>query len=265
MKTFFHFSGGFAFLLILPFFLETGLYKTPESKPLPAGNSNGVILEYAGTADAVVLNVPVETVIKTKKKDRPSLPHTELRFNIYLRFELDTSFGVRYEFMMNNKGRMIVHTGIFYQYAFPTVSVLYDFLKHKGKVNKYADTHIGNTKGYIEQEDEEKLKPIGGGRIDSFDCVHLSYLGDEGKSTWDLWMSQQIPGYNPIGIKVLFSDNPDLIFSISNSIFHWGGLVKLYCAFDKPEAASYGSFEVKLVKVTKNVNFPASEFVPPSQ
>jgi len=134
------------------------------------------------------------------------------KFNVAINIEIDTSIGIRYEVAFS--GDLTSHMAIFYKFNKPYQTIHYNFLTHKSSVL----TGGGGSK-------DPDVAVMGTENINNYSCTHLQRAGDH--ETQDYWMSKSVPGFAQV-VKALKKIDPNLeMMAIDQSIFHWGGIVRL--------------------------------------
>lgn len=168
-----------------------------------------------------------------------------LSFGIHI--EIDSSIGYRYEVVAERGTAVLSHTALFFKFAKPNQSVVYNYLTKKIFVE-----------GRSAAPKDMALSIIGKAVIDSFNCTHLQYSNTSAKTQSDYWMSKQVPGFSMI-INVAKNMGTDMLSQVlPGTVFNWGGLVQM------TSVRLGSSATIKLHEVATGLDLPASDFDPPT-
>jgi hypothetical protein len=208
--------------LLLPsiFFLNAGTAIKINSKHKPGPNT--VLLVYTGSMSGA----------------------GNLSFGIHI--EIDSSIGYRYEVVAERGTSVLSHTVLFYKFAQPNQSIVYNYLTKKSFVNSRS----GSPKNL-------QVAVMGKAVIDSFTCTHLQYANTSAKTQSDYWMSPQVPEFSMI-VNVAKNMGTDMLSQVlPGSVFNWGGLVQMTSV---RTATPSSSATIKLKEATTGLDLPASDF-----
>jgi len=168
--------------------------------------------------------------------------------NVGIRVVLDTSIGLRYE--VTYSGPVTSHVAIFYKFDKPYQTIFYNYLKHTSKVIKKEGS-----------ANEPDVSIIGKETISNYACTHLQHSNEN--ETQDYWMSTSVPGFKQVSNVLNRIDASLKIMVINQSIFNWGGLVKL-----KMKAVEKGgqstTFTLNLVSAQAGIPVNLAEFEVPT-
>src|SRR4029077_21093563 len=131
---------------------------------------------------------------------------------------------------------VLSHTVLFYKFAQPGQSIVYNYLTKQSFVNSrnYSSKNL-------------QVSVVGKETIDSFTCTHLQYANTSAKSQVDYWMSPQVPGFSTM-VNIIASLGTDVLGqALSGTVFQWGGLVKFTAT---RTASPGGSSTIKLQEAT---------------
>jgi hypothetical protein len=181
-----------SFLLIALMALCSAGSKKHPLKDLIAHTTNAktVLLEYTGSVTGSIAN-----------------------FAIGAQLSMDTSIGFRYDVTFQNGNSVLSHVAFFYKFSTPHQTIYYNYLNHKTEIIKQKAGDSNNN-----------VSVIGTDQIDSFSCTHLNHTSKHGSE--DYWMSTSVPGFQQL-CQVLKYIDPNLMSSITETIFKWGGLVRI--------------------------------------
>lgn len=141
------------------------------------------------------------------------------------------------------------HIALFYKFSKPYQSIFYNYLNHNSEVITYKQS-----------EGSAKVNVVGKEKIDSFPCTHLQHTNDHGSE--DYWMSTSLPGFAQLA-KTLNTINPMLMASVDETIFNWGGLVRLQMVSTTKQGTT--TMLLNLIEAATGLNFSAKDFEPPSK
>lgn len=217
-----------SFLLISLLALSSAKSKMHPTKNLLVTqviNEKTVLLEYVGTLTGSFAN-----------------------YNIGVQLILDTSIGFRYDVTIQNGNAVLSHAAIFYKFSNPYQSIHYNYLNRRKEIIKQTSGKPNNNVNVVGKE-----------TIDSFACTHLNHTGDYGSE--DYWMSTSVPGFQQL-IQILKFINPAFMSYMNETIFKWGGLVRIRMVANYPQAQT--TMVLKLIEAQTGLVFQPSEFEVPS-
>jgi hypothetical protein len=169
--------------------------------------------------------------------------------NVGIGVEMDTSVGLKYE--VTYSGGVTSHMAYYYKFSNPYQVMYYNFITRKSGVIKSSGSANG-----------PDVSVMGNATINGYYCTHLHHQNDKGTATQDYWMCDTVPGFAQVA-RVLKSVDANLKFMvIDQSIFNWGGLVKL-----KMIEADQGlttSFDLNLATAQAGIPIRVGAFDPPS-
>jgi hypothetical protein len=190
-------------------------------------NSKTVLLEYLG-----------------------SLTGPGANFKIGAQIQMDSSIGFRYDVTFQTGTKVLSHIAIFYKFSSPYQTIYYNYLNHKSQVIKGG----GSAK-------DPDMAVVGIEKIDSFTCTHLYKGNDNEKQHY--WMSTAVPGFFQL-VNKMYSIDPGLeLMAINQTIFNWGGLVRLNTTSNTNGKIT--SFTLNLVEAQTGLIFPPSDFNVPTK
>ena len=189
-------------------------------------NAKTVLLEYTGSLTGSLAN-----------------------FAIGAQISMDTTIGLRYDVTFQNGNSVLSHVAFFYKFSSPYQLIYYNYLNHKTEVIKQTANDPGND-----------IDVVGTDQIDSFSCTHLNHTQDHGSE--DYWMSTSVPGFSQL-CQILKYLDPSLMSSITETIFNWGGLVRLRMVSTDPKAQT--TMVLNLIEAQTGVRFSTKEFNVPSK
>jgi len=173
-----------------------------------------------------------------------------MNINVGILVELDTSIGIRYEVTFT--GCVKSHTAFFYKFSKPYQTIYYNFMNHKATVIKSSAS--GN---------EPDVSVTGKETINNYPCTHLQHLS--ANESQDYWMSKAVPGFAQVA-RVLSNIDPSLkVIAINQSIFNWGGLVKLKMKSVGPNTGDNTTFTLNLFSAQAGIPIALSDFDIPSK
>jgi len=168
--------------------------------------------------------------------------------NVGIAVEIDTSIGIRYE--VKYTLGLTSHIALFYKFSNPHQIIHYNYLTHKTRVIKTGTS-----------AKEEDLSVVGTEMIKNYSCTHLHHENEN--ETQDYWMSTSVPGFKQVSNVLNRIDASLKIMVINQSIFNWGGLVKL-----KMKAVEKGgqstTFTLNLVSAQAGIPVNLAEFEVPT-
>jgi hypothetical protein len=216
-----------SFLVIALLALCSAGSKTHLEKRLPANrtaNGKTVLLEYTGSLSSIYAN-----------------------FTIGAQLSLDTSIGFRYDITFQKGDKVLSHDAVFYKFSNPHQTIFYNYLNHKKEVNqeKPGDPNTNVT-------------VVGKETIDSFSCTHLRHHSGQGSE--DYWMSKSVPGFSQLS-QVLNHLDAGLMASLNETIFNWGGLVRIRMVDSAP--SSQTTMVLNLIEAETGLEFQPSTFEVP--
>lgn len=215
------------FLLIsLLAFCSAGSKTHLPKKILPPHTTNAktVLLEYTGNLTSPVANITIGAQLS-----------------------IDTSIGFRYDVTFQNGNRVMSHVALFYKFSNPYQTIFYNYLNHKTDVIKQTAEDAGSN-----------VDVVGTDQIDSFPCTHLNHTGDHGSE--DYWMSKSVPGFSQL-CQMLKHIDPSLMSSISETVFNWGGLVRIRMVDTYSNAQT--TMVLNLIEAQTGLRFGRSTFEVP--
>jgi Domain of unknown function (DUF4412) len=178
-----------------------------------------------------------------------SLSNPFANITIGAQLSLDTSIGFRYDITFQNGDRVLSHNALFYKFSSPYQTIFYNYLTHKSEVIKQKEADPTNN-----------VTVIGKEKIDSFSCTHLNHTGDH--KTDDYWMSKSVPGFSQL-TQILKHIDPGLMASINETIFNWGGLVRIRMVDTTPNAQT--TMALNLIEAQTGLEFKPSDFEVPKK
>ncbi len=171
-------------------------------------------------------------------------------FDVAIRVVLDTSIGFRYEVTFS--GALTSHVALFYKFSKPYQTTFYNFLTHKSEVIK------GGNAGK-----ETDVSVIGKENINGYGCTHLQQV--KSHETQDYWMSTSVAGFAQLS-RVLNNIDPNLkLMVIDQSIFNYGGLVKMKLKDVEPKTGESTTFTLSLTNAQTGIPINLAEFEVPSK
>src|SRR5215467_12211517 len=184
-------AGKLLLLFLIPIcFLNAGTSNKTIGKHKPGPNT--VLLVYTGSMNGA----------------------GNLSFGIHI--EIDSSIGYRYEVVAERGTSVLSHTVLFFKFAQPNQSIVYNYLTKQTFVNARSPA-----------AKDMQLSVIGKAVIDSFTCTHLQYSNTSAKTQSDYWMSPQVPGFSML-INVAKNMGTDMVSQmLPGTVFNWGGLVQM--------------------------------------
>mgnify|MGYP003949092755 CR=1 FL=1 len=218
-----------SFLLVVLLALCSAGPKIDPGKKItakPVTSAKTVLLEYTG-----------------------SLSSSFAKITIGAQLSLDTSIGFRYDVTFENGDRILGHTALFYKFSSPDQTIFYNYLNHKTEVIKHKATDPGNN-----------VTVVGKEKIDSFSCTHLNHKSGHGSE--DYWMSTSVPGFSQL-TQIFKQINPGLIASINETIFNWGGLVRIRMIDTTPNGQTI--MNLNLIEAQTGLVFRPTDFDVPKK
>lgn len=178
-----------------------------------------------------------------------SLTNPFSNITIGAQISMDTSIGFRYDVTFQKGSIVLSHVAFFYKFSSPHQTVYYNYLSHKSEVINESPSEPNNNTNVIGTE-----------KIDRFACTHLQHIAEHGSE--DYWMSKAVPGFSQLS-QILKNLDPGLMSSITETIFNWGGLVRLRMV----SASSQGKtiMVLNLIEAQTGLDFPSSVFEVPSK
>lgn len=217
-----------SFLLISLLALSSAKSKIHPTKKFLSShitNAKTVLLEYIGTLTGSFAN-----------------------YTIGVQLTIDTSIGFHYDVNIQKGNAVLSHAALFYKFSNPYQSIHYNYLNRKKEIIKQTSGKPNNNVNVVGKE-----------TIDSFACTHLNHTGDYGSE--DYWMSTSVPGFQQL-FQIFKYINPALMSSMNETIFKWGGLVRIRMVANYPQAQT--TMVLKLVEAQTGLVFQPSEFEVPS-
>jgi hypothetical protein len=218
-----------SFLLIVVLALCSAGSKTHPGKRLPANHTatgRTVLLEYTGSLSSIYAN-----------------------FTIGAQLSLDTSIGFRYDITFEKGDKVLSHDAVFYKFSNPHQTIFYNYLNHKKEVNQEKPGDPNNN-----------VTVVGKEIIDSFSCTHLQHQSSQGSE--DYWMSKSVPGFSQLS-QVLNHLDAGLMASLNETIFNWGGLVRIRMVDTAPGAQT--TMVLNLIEAETDVLFQRNTFEVPTK
>ena len=169
--------------------------------------------------------------------------------NVGIFVEMDTSIGLRYE--VTCSGAIVSHIGFYYKFSNPHKVIMYDFIKHRSE-------EVGD--GSKPQDPE--VTAMGNVTVNGYNCTHLHGQNDKGTATQDYYMCDTVPGFKPF-TQAFKNINANVEFMvIDQSIFHYGGLVKLIMIENDKEGTT--RLDLNLASAQAGIPIRLGSFDPPS-
>jgi hypothetical protein len=171
-------------------------------------------------------------------------------FSIKAQLSMDSSIGFRYDVSFQNGTAVLSHIAVFHKFSSPYQTTFYNYLNHKSEVIKPTASNASNN-----------VEMIGKEKIDSFSCTHLRHAADNRSE--DYWMSTAVPGFSQL-CQILKHIDPSLMSSINETIFNWGGLVKIRMVSSYPNEQS-STFTLNLIEAKAGLVFQPTYFDVPGK
>ena len=169
-------------------------------------------------------------------------------FTIGVHVIMDSTIGLRYDIAFEVGQKVLSHIAFFYKFSNPYQMVYYNFLNHKTDVIK------GGGSGK-----DPNLVVVGTEMIDSFSCTHL--YEDKKHESQHYWMSTAVPGFYLMAIKLNNIDPGLELMAINQTIFNWGGLVRVKTtSIDNGQTTT---LELNLAEANTHLVFQPSDFEVP--
>ncbi len=167
--------------------------------------------------------------------------------------EMVTTIGIQYSVSFSSgkdqKG-FLSHMAIFYKFSKPDEAVYYNYLTHQ--------SNILTSEGSTNDDGGPNVTVVGTETINKYPCTHLVH--QSGNSKEEYWMSTKVPGFETL-VKKLNKIDPSLVMgSINETIFNWGGLVKVKWSGKEGEVGN-----LDLSAASTNAPIPATDFDPPKK
>jgi hypothetical protein len=168
-----------------------------------------------------------------------------MNIGVTARIEVDSSTGIRYEVWFQSP-KISSHIGIFYKFSNPYQTIIYNFATHQSEVSKGG--------GAIE---DHGVSVMGIDSVNNYLCTHLQQAKNH--ETQDFWMSTSVPGFAQVA-GALKSIDPNLqMMVIVQSIFKWGGLVRLKWVGATTQGETT-TFTLNLIQAQSGIPFRLGEF-----
>ena len=169
-----------------------------------------------------------------------------MNIGVTARIEVDSSTGIRYEVWFQG-AKIASHIGIFYKFSNPYQTTIYNFATHQSEVSKGG--------GAVE---DHGVSVIGQDSVNNYLCTHLQQA--KNSETQDFWMSTTVPGFAQVA-GALGSIDPNLkMMVIIQSIFKWGGLVRLKWVAVVPKSGETTTCTLNLIQAQTGIPFRVGEF-----
>jgi len=163
---------------------------------------------------------------------------------------MDTSIGFRYDVTFQNANKLMSHMAFFYKFSHPYQTIVYNYLTHKSDIIKQKAGDPNND-----------VTVAGKENINSFPCTHLQHTSKH--ETQDYWMSKAVPGFSQLS-QILKQIDPSLMASINETIFNWGGLVRIKMVSTSSDGQTTAMI-LNLIKAQTDVALEASTFEVPGK
>lgn len=179
-----------------------------------------------------------------------SITSNSTNCNVGAQVYLDSSIGFRYDITFEIGKNVLSHVAFFYKFSNPYQMVEYNYRTHKSYVIKEGSP-----------DKDPNVTVVGSDKIDSFSCTHL-YKGNDQESQ-NYWMSTAVPGFYQMAIKLNNIDPGLEMMAINQTIFNWGGLVRV-----KMSSNTHGqitTFELNLREANTSLRIAPSTFEVPKK
>jgi hypothetical protein len=168
-----------------------------------------------------------------------------MNIGVTAQIKVDSSTGIRYEVWFQG-AKISSHIGIFYKFSNPHQTIIYNFATHQSQVSQGG--------GAI---DNHPVSVVGMDSVNHYFCTHLQQAKNH--ETQDFWMSTSVPGFAQV-VGALNGIDPNLqMMVIVQSIFKWGGLVRLRWVAVNPQQGNT-TFTLNLIEAQTGIPFRLGEF-----